>query len=618
MHSQIRERFHTPGLLLREFGFIMSRRHPAASLNRRYLAALLCIAGLIVLDQVLIQPELARLAFDAPVINVAGRQRMLSQRLAKTALVLQHPTTLEQKTQRLKELKQIVDLWARSQRGLQVGDKALNLPGNNPPIVRAAFERIEPHFTAIRTAAEDLLRVTGDAAETDASTAARLVSIILEHEPNFLLEMDNLVGIYEGETRQHVAQLEHTSWTIAAAILATMWVLHMIAIRPATQLLERQYVETQDQYRAVVESINEGLIRLDKQGRILFANQQFSRLVGRPPKELGGLVAATLFRGPKLFLWPHGDSSGEAADVACEMELLSPTAEPRVCWVSPCRLSDDAGQTSGWVVLVMDVSDQRAAERRAQALTDQLTHADRLKSMGEIAAGLAHEVNQPLGAIANFAEGCLARISAGNANVADLEPPLRRILGASLRAGGIIRRVKQFSQKRPHTLAEAELNSLVQETVELFTMELQRRRVACELHLALAPLPLECDALQVGQVLTNLLQNAMHALEQSAAESRVVEVHTTAVSDDEILLIVRDHGPGFPATILGRLFEPFSTSRPDGLGMGMSIVRSIVEAHSGTISAENLEQGAQVTIRLPARQRSPAPPESRAEPLHAG
>lgn len=618
MDSQSRERFHATGLLLREFGFIMSRRHPAASLNRRYLAALMCIAGLIVLDQVLIQPELARLAFDAPVINIAGRQRMLSQRLAKTALVLQQSTTSKQRTQRLAELQQVVDLWTRSHRGLQVGDAALNLPGSNPPVALAAFKRIEPHFTAIRSAAEELLRAGSQETQLPVGNSARLVAVILEHEPTFLQEMDNLVGIYEDETRHHVAQLEHTSWTIAAAILATMWVLHMIAIRPATQLLERQYVETQDQYRAVVESINEGLIRLDKQGRILFANQQFSRLVGRSSEELRGVVAATLFRGPKLFLWPQSDSSADAAQVAGEMELLSQAAEPRVCWVSPCRLSDDAGATSGWVVLVMDVSDQRAAERRAQALTDQLTHADRLKSMGEIAAGLAHEVNQPLGAIANFAEGCLARLSAGETNAAELEPPLRRILGASLRAGGIIRRVKQFSQKRPHTLAEAELNSLVQETVELFAMELQRRRVACELHLSTRPLPLECDALQIGQVLTNLLQNAMHALEHTVAESRIIEVHTASDISAEILLIVRDHGPGFPATILGRLFEPFSTSRPDGLGMGMSIVRSIVEAHSGTIAAENLERGAQVTIRLPTRQRTPGPPESHAEPLHAG
>ncbi len=614
MDTPDRERFHPFGLLLREFGFIMSRRHPAASLNRRYLAALLCIAGLIVLDQVLIQPELARLAFDAPVINVSGRQRMLSQRLAKTALVLQQSTTGEQRTTRHSELKQVVDLWTRSHRGLQVGDQALNLPGNNPPVAKASFERIEPHFTAIRSAADELLQATaGRQAPNPANIAAR-VTAILEHEPAFLQEMDKLVGIYEAETRQHVAQLERTSWTIAAAILATMWVLHMIAIRPATQLLERQYVETQDQYRAVVESINEGLIRLDTQGRILFANQQFSRLAGRSSDEVRGLVAATLFRGPKVFLWPQGDDDA----VAGEMELLCASAEPHLCWVSPCRLADASGGTSGWVILVMDVSEKRAAERRTQALTDQLTHADRLKSMGEIAAGLAHEVNQPLGAIANFAEGCLVRIAAGDASFAELEPPLRRILGAALRAGGIIRRVKQFSQKRPHTLAEAELNSLVQETVELFTMELQRRRVACELQLSPVPLPIECDALQVGQVLTNLLQNAMHALEQSAAEARVVEIHTTAASADEILLIVRDHGPGFPEAILGRLFEPFSTSRPDGLGMGMSIVRSIVEAHSGSITAENLEQGAQVTIRLPARQRAFSRSTNPAEPAHAG
>lgn len=595
----------------------MSRRHPAGALNRRYLVAFLCIATLIVLDQLLIQPELAKLAFDAPVINVSGRQRMLSQRLTKSALVLQQADQPLERATRCAELSDIVKLWTRSHLGLQRGDSELNLPGDNPPIVQAAFGRIEPHFQAIRQAAGRIVTqcelAASEGVPIDFSTE---VEVILRHEASFLREMDHLVGLYETETRSHVESLQRTSWTIAAAILATMVVLHLIAISPATALLERQYVETEDQYAAVVDSINEGLMRLDPQGRIVFANRQFCTLSGRKSDELRGQVAATLFRGPQSLTFLSPVTTGESTTKTYEMELSTTTGDVRSCWVSPCRLVNEQQEVTGWVVLVMDVTEQRAAERKAQQLVDQLTHADRLKSMGEVAAGLAHEVNQPLGAISNYAEGCLARIAAGDAEIQEFEHPLRRILAAALRAGGITRRVKQFSQKRPHTVAPADLNVLVQETIELFAGELRRRGIACKTELASEPLTIECDALQLGQVIANLLQNALQAIDQQSASRRSVTMETARLSEDSVSLIVRDDGPGFSEEILGRLFERFSTSRADGMGMGLSIVRSIVEAHGGSIIAGNLAVGAQVKVILPVRQ--PATLSRVEESLHVG
>lgn len=595
----------------------MSRRHPAGALSRRYLVAFLCIATLIVLDQLLIQPELARLAFDAPVINVSGRQRMLSQRLAKSALVLQQADRPLEQATRSAELADIVKLWTRSHLGLQRGDPEMNLPGDNPPVVQAAFGRIEPHFQAIRVAAERIVAQSEAAAANGTVVDVSAdVDEILRHETSFLREMDHLVGLYETETRSHVERLQWTSWTIAAAILATMAALHLIAISPATALLERQYVETEDQYTAVVDSINEGLMRLDPQGRIVFANRQFCTLSGRPAEDLRGRVAVTLFGGPQPFLFMNPAPADNALPMACELELFTAQGDARSCWVSPCRLVNEHQSTTGWMVLVMDVTEQRAAERKAQQLVDQLAHADRLKSMGEVAAGLAHEVNQPLGAISNYAEGCLARIDAGDADVHEFEHPLRRILAAALRAGGITRRVKQFSQKRPHTVAVADLNSLVQETIELFSGELRRRSIACSTQLASEPLNIECDALQLGQVIANLLQNSMQASDQQPTARRSVTIETARLSEDEVSLIVRDDGPGFSEEILGRLFERFSTSRADGMGMGLSIVRSIVEAHGGSIIAGNLAVGAQVKVNLPVRQ--PTTLSRVEETLHVG
>ncbi len=580
---------------------LMSRRHPAASLNRRYLAALLCIAGLIVLDQLLIQPALSQLTFDAPVINVSGRQRMLSQRLTKTALVLVQETEPARRRARRQELSEVVALWTRSHVGLQQGDRELSLPGRNPAKVTAAFMRLEPHFAAMRDAALRLAALPDEQLITQSVGRGELATL-LEHEPRFLTQMNAIVGLYEGETRSRVRQLVSTGWTIAVGILATMWLLHTLAIRPATQLLERQYVETQDQYQAVIDSISEGLLRLNPQGQILYANEQIARLAGRPRTALRGLSAYSLFPAQQLAWLGEPSLPAGAMQAPREWELRRSDGSTRTCWVSPCRLTNEAQGTTGWIVLVMDVTEQRAAERRTQALADQLAHADRLKSMGEIAAGLAHEVNQPLGAIANFAEGSLARLEQGATTADELEQPLRRILSAALRAGGIIRRVKQFSQKRPHTVAEADLNHLIRETIDLFASEWPRRRVRCDLEPAAEPLVVECDALQIGQVLTNVVQNALHALEGVTGRERTIRITATRAEDGGRITI-RDNGPGIPPAVLDRLFEPFSTTRPDGLGMGLSIVRSIMEAHGGTITAENDPAGgACVTIRLPVRQ----------------
>jgi len=590
----------------------MSSRRPATSLRRRYFAALLCVAALIVLDQLLIQPELAKLTFDAPVINVSGRQRMLSQNLTKTAMILVQETDAAQRAKHRQTLSEILNLWTRSQAGLRFGDAELQLPGQNPPEVEAAFQDVEAHFETIRTATMNLLDEPADRTSEQRDADDQQVAIILEHEPQFLSRMHRIVGMYEAETRSHVERLERTSWTIAGAILLTMGLLHIIAIRPATRVLERQFVQAEDQYQAVIESINEGLTQVDRAGRIVFCNQQFSLLTGRAPESLQGMLAEKLFVAGTLRPLLQSQVSPTESAQPQELQLLTPAGQNRICWVSPRRLLDDDNRTRGWVLVVMDVTERRAAEARAQSLSDQLAHADRLKSVGEIAAGLAHEVNQPLGAITNYAEGALVRLNKGELTLAEVETPLRRIVSAALRAGGIIHGVKRFSRHRPHTLAQTDINVLVQEIVELCGFELRRHQVRCHVDCQ-GSLPLvSCDVLQIGQVLTNLIQNASQALEQQPADQRDIWLETRQLDEARLQLTVRDNGPGIPPDILSRLFEPFSTTRTEGLGMGLSIVRSIVDAHGGTVTASPLPAGGvefRVTLPChPLQVRSDSPP----------
>jgi len=459
----------------------VSPTDPARSLNRRFLTALVCIAALIVLDQLLIQPELSRLASDAPVINIAGRQRMLSQKLTKTALVLARENDPAARGRMRQGLSDVLDLWSRSHHGLQAGDSELRLPGTNTPDVATAFASLEPEFVAMHAAARSILQ-SSTASPTDLDAQ---VQTLLNHDPHYLERMHAIVGLYEWEARRRVASLERTGWTIAAAIVATMAGLAVFAIRPATRRLERQYLQSQ---------------------------------------------------------------------------------------------------------------------RQCETLADQLAHADRLKSVGEIAAGIAHEVNQPLGAIANYAEGSLARIASGSATVEELTSPLQRMLAAALKAGQVIRRVRRFAQDRPHVVMTASLNDLVREVLDLFEPELRRRQIRLALSLDETEPTLSCDALQIGQVLTNLVQNAVRVMDAVPEANRWLTVITAADGAETVRVTVRDTGPGIAPEMLSRLFRPFSTDRPDGLGMGLSIVRSIVEGHGGTVSGGNADYGgAAFVVRLPTQ-----------------
>jgi two-component system sensor kinase FixL len=446
---------------------------PARSLNRRFLAAWAWIAALIVLNQALIQPELSRVGSDAPVMNIAGRQRMLSQKLTKTALVLARESDSERQTKLRDELAEVLDLWSRSHHGLQAGDAELRLPGTNSAAVTVAFAELQPDFDAMHAAAEIMLGTTN---------SDEPVRRLLAHEPQFLERMHAIVGLYEAEARQRVGWLEWTGGTIAAAILITMGSLAWFAIRPAAKRLAQQY---------------------------------------------------------------------------------------------------------------------RQSQRQCATLADQLAHADRLKSVGEIAAGIAHEVNQPLGAIANYAEGSLARIATGSATVSDLTSPLQRILAAALKAGQVIRRVKRFSQDRPHVVMTASLNDLIREVLDLFEPELRRRQIRVAEQFDLAEPTLSCDALQISQVLTNLIQNALQALDGTPEAERWLMI-ATAHDAESVTVTIRDTGPGIAPAMLAKLFQPFSTDRPEGLGMGLSIVRSIVEGHGGTISGSNGDYGGAVfAVHLP-------------------
>jgi PAS domain S-box-containing protein len=249
---------------------------------------------------------------------------------------------------------------------------------------------------------------------------------------------------------------------------------------------------------------------------------------------------------------------------------------------------------------VRDITERKRAEEKAREAEAQLAHVGRLSLMGELMAGISHEINQPLFAIANFANACEKTLTDGKLDQTDkLLEWTHKIGQQATRAGEIIRRMRDFSRKStPHhsTVAVADM---IQEAVELMAAETKSQRIRLHCELPPPQLSVLADRIQIEQTLVNLLRNAYRAMGENSLDDRHVTIRTE-VTGGELRVSVRDNGHGFKGVSPEEIFNPFFTTKPDGLGLGLTISRSIIEAHRGRLWAEqNPDRGATFLFTLP-------------------
>jgi PAS domain S-box-containing protein len=250
-------------------------------------------------------------------------------------------------------------------------------------------------------------------------------------------------------------------------------------------------------------------------------------------------------------------------------------------------------------IYARDITAVRRAEQEARQHQAELVHVCRLSTMGEVATGMAHELNQPLSAIANYASGCSRRIRTGVGEPQELASAMDQIGTQAQRAGEIIRRLRALVGKQAPVRAEADLNHLVREVCSFVEFDTGKLGVNIDLDLAEGRLPVEVDLVQIEQVLLNLVRNALDALEERPAGERRLWIRTrTRGMTAEVS--VHDNGGGIPAEEMGRLFDPFFTTKATGMGMGLPISQTILEDHQGEIWAESRPgAGTVFHVRLP-------------------
>jgi len=247
---------------------------------------------------------------------------------------------------------------------------------------------------------------------------------------------------------------------------------------------------------------------------------------------------------------------------------------------------------------VIDIGDRLRAEAAARRLQADFAHAARISMLGELTASIAHEVNQPLAAIATNAEAALRWLDRSEPDVGEVRTIAGRIAADAHRAAEIIGRIRAMAERRPPERTDLSLGDVIDDVLVFLRHELRRHDVEVEFDAAAFPSVL-ADRTQLQQVFVNLALNAIHAMDEAQSPGPRLRILAEGNGDALARVIVEDNGPGLSREQRERAFETFYTTRPAGLGMGLPICRSIIEAHDGSISVEDGAPGARFHITLP-------------------
>ena len=284
-----------------------------------------------------------------------------------------------------------------------------------------------------------------------------------------------------------------------------------------------------------------------------------------------------------------------------EHRLLLPYGKTRWVIMRGRCLKDEEGNLLETIGVTLDVSAQKQADLQLQHQREEMAHRNRVSLMGEMTASFAHELNQPLTAIANNASAARRFLQHGNIDPALLQQLLQDMVADSQRAGEVIRGIRSLVRKETSAHTLLNLNEVITDTVRLVSTDVLSRESVVTTELDPQLPQVSATLVQIQQVLLNLIINALDAMEGLPPAERRVIVGTRTDTGDIVEISVRDFGTGLPKDRPDRVFDHFFSTKQKGMGMGLTIVRSIIEAHGGTIMAENApERGARMIVRLPA------------------
>jgi PAS domain S-box-containing protein len=456
----------------------------------------------------------------------------------------------------------------------------------NVPMLFTHWERRYPYFCVTTPLAEEGLLVPF-------YVHGRAVGTIwaIAHTEHRKFDAEDLrllesLGRFASAAYQALASIDDLTVQIAAREKAEA------AVRELANGLEAKL-------RRLVDANIIGICLWHLDGQILEANDAFLRLVGYDREELvSGRVS---WREITPDTWRATDEQALAelaATGSCapfEKEYVRKDGS-RVPVLVGTALFE--GQRDEGVAFVLDLSERKRAEDALHQAQMELAHVTRVATLGELTASIAHEITQPLAAVVNNASACVRWLAAQNLEEARRSAAL--VIADGQRTADIIVQIRTLAQKAPPHKDWLDLNTMIQDVLALARSAVQRHRVVVETQLAAAVPRILGDRIQLQQVLLNLIMNAIEALSGVSAGPRALRVSSERGAATEVVIAVRDSGPGFEPQHLDRLFDAFYTTKPQGLGLGLAISRRIIEAHGGRLWATaHTPHGAVVQFTLP-------------------
>lgn len=380
----------------------------------------------------------------------------------------------------------------------------------------------------------------------------------------------------------------------------------------------------EQRFKATFEQASIGILHLSPDGVPILVNDAFCQMTGFERDEIMAAVpdspayAATIAHVPDL---KTAVAQGAMHQMYAIYSIIRKDGTP--LWVasifSAVRSND--GQIVFWTLFVRDISAQRRAEQQLQESQDRLrrvqnemAHIGRVNDLGEMAAAIAHEVNQPLTAISNYMS-VAQRLASSKADAdGDLVTIMGRVGEQAVRAGQIIRRMRSFIERREPVRSLESLDDLIDSAIDLAALGQDKSRFDIRHIRGADTIKLVVDPIQIQQILLILLRNALEAVARDMPQARVEIEISTEISDstpNEIAIHVKDNGPGLSPDILAQLFQPFVTTKPGNLGMGLPIARRLAEQHGGRLDSIDSRQGAHFIVYLPLSDRTQDSAESK-------
>ena len=374
---------------------------------------------------------------------------------------------------------------------------------------------------------------------------------------------------------------------LAAGVFWSLWIVRDLMKKRAQA---EEALRAEHALRSAMEdSLTVGMRARDLTGKIIYVNPAFCRMTGYSSEEL-------VDRGPPMPYWVpeqleetmavhQAVLDGNAPPDGFEITFRRKGGERFQALIYEAPLIDGNGRHTGWMASVLDVTERRRAEELARQHQEQLQFTSRLVTMGEMASTLAHELNQPLAAIASYNTGCLNLLAADDFDVREIRQALEKLGVQAQRAGRIIRRVHDFVRKSEPRRAPCALGEIIEDCVGFVESEARKRHVQIDTAMPLLP-PVLADRLMLEQVLLNLMRNGMEAMSSTPAGQRVLRIAAEIV-DGEVVVTIADQGCGISPEAREKLFSAFFTTKAEGMGVGLSICRSIIEFHRGRLWCED-------------------------------